>query len=251
MKISDKRLKLPVNYDNLFSKKLQEKGINCWLRSKYNWLKKTDSKKESCPVFRGKYGCIDSECNVDYHFIYKSLDNKYFDVFWEEFSKHPKLCLPTRMIQVSKKERELLKSELTVHGVSNLRDQNIIFNQNFSKYGLLKFILFGLIFNKTLILFIIKGLLEKSTRKGVLATARYEANHRNVISTSIFTDCEATKTLCESLCIVLKENVSIRGMIQKINHDPFGFLLFSQIQVTEILIPNIFNLIYNIYKHIV
>ena len=134
--ISDKRVKLPVYYDNLFSKKLQETGINCWLRSKYNWIKKSDSKKKSCPIFRGKYGCIDSECDVNYEIILQSLDHKYFNVFWEEFSKHPKLCLPSRMVQVSKKEREILKSELASQGVTNMRDQNIIFNKNFAKYGL-------------------------------------------------------------------------------------------------------------------
>ena len=137
-KICDKRLKLPVSYDNLFSKKLQEKGIYCWLRSKYNWLKKNDSKKKACPVFRGKYECIDSECDVCYYIILQSIDRISFDVFWDEFSKHPKLCLPSRMIQISKKEREALRTELAVHGVTNLRDQNIIFNKNFAKYGLRK-----------------------------------------------------------------------------------------------------------------
>ena len=58
---------------------------------------------------------------------------------------------------------------------------------------------------------------------------KHQYIHQNRLSTSIFTDLEATKTLCESIC--LNFDGRLKGMIQEINFDPFGFLLFSNIQV--------------------
>ena len=70
-----------------------------------------------------------------YTIILRTIDSKCFNVYWEQFSKHSKLCLPTKLIQISKDERESLKTNLAANGVSNVRDQNLIYNRNFLKYG--------------------------------------------------------------------------------------------------------------------
>ena len=58
---------------------------------------------------------------------------------------------------------------------------------------------------------------------------RSEFNHRFRISSDIFIDAIATKTVFDE--IALKTAGNITGYIGYIGLDPYGFLLFSEIQV--------------------
>lgn len=54
----------------------------------------------------------------------------------------------------------------------------------------------------------------------------------NRMSTTIYTDAEASKLLFESLAI---EEGSLKGFIQELNLNPFGALFISGIQVKNLL----------------
>ena len=53
--------------------------------------------------------------------------------------------------------------------------------------------------------------------------------HRYKVSSDVFIDAIATKTIFDELPI--KTNGRINGFISNIGLDPYGFLLFSEIQV--------------------
>ena len=56
------RKKFSTEFDDYISKILQDKGIMCWMRSKYNWFRSENSQKNSV-FWRGKFNCLDPECN--------------------------------------------------------------------------------------------------------------------------------------------------------------------------------------------
>ena len=74
----------------------------------------------------------------------------------------------------------------------------------------------------------------KPKSSNVLKQIKYEFVHRNRISKDIFVDSNAAKVLSEYLCLEL-ENKDVNGYVQQINQNPFGMLLFSEIQVGIIL----------------
>ena len=63
----------------------------------------------------------------------------------------------------------------------------------------------------------------------VLKQIKYEFKHKNRISTEVFFDANATKIITDSL--IGNDNDKIKGYIQEIGLNPFGFLLISEIQV--------------------
>ena len=66
-----------------------------------------------------------------------------------------------------------------------------------------------------------------------MKTVKSDFNKRDRLDMNIFTDCWATKNLCDKWC-KLPEKISdksITGFIQEITQTPFGFLMLSDIQV--------------------
>jgi hypothetical protein len=63
--------------------------------------------------------------------------------------------------------------------------------------------------------------------KNALKKMKYEIDHENRLSTELMTDCLATKKIYDEIC----EGHIMKGMVQEIMFIPFGFLLFSEIQV--------------------
>ena len=57
---------------------------------------------------------------------------------------------------------------------------------------------------------------------------------RKVLSTDIFVDAEASKKMCDIMCPMPNSNC-IKGFIQIINQNPFGFLCISDLQVWKFL----------------
>lgn len=64
-----------------------------------------------------------------------------------------------------------------------------------------------------------------------LGMMRTEFFHRYRISSDIFIDAMATKTIFDQIC--MKINGNFKGFIQTIGLCPYGFLLFSEIQVNN------------------
>jgi hypothetical protein len=71
---------------------------------------------------------------------------------------------------------------------------------------------------------------RKSTNSNVLKQIKHQYERRNVLSTDIFIDAQATKLLCEAIALPSNSNC-LKGFVQLIIQDPFGMLFFSDIQV--------------------
>ena len=71
------RKKFKSEFDGFLSEKIQEKGINCWLKCKWNWFKETNSKKKNSPFWKGVFNCINQDCeNKFIAFIQNGVDEK-------------------------------------------------------------------------------------------------------------------------------------------------------------------------------
>ena len=71
---------------------------------------------------------------------------------------------------------------------------------------------------------------RKATKSNVLRQIKHEYERRNVLSTDILVDAQATKTLCEALSPSSNSNC-LQGFVQLIIQDPFGMLFLSDMQV--------------------
>lgn len=72
--------------------------------------------------------------------------------------------------------------------------------------------------------------IDKKKRQ-VLKVVKHEFDHEHRLSRSFFTDCYASKTFSEKTCLSVSNTCTFRGMVQAIYQQPFGLLLFSEIQV--------------------
>jgi hypothetical protein len=93
----------------------------------------------------------------------------------------------------------------------------------------LSFFEFIQIFIKILLIFF--QVINKPTKPNILNQIRYEFNHKDRISRDILNDAEASKVMCERLCIHPSKEGEIQGFIQKISQQSFGMILLSTIQV--------------------
>ena len=59
---------------------------------------------------------------------------------------------------------------------------------------------------------------------------------RDKISRDILIDSQASKVLCEKLCLHPVKEGELKGYVQQIYQDPFGLMLISMIQVSKNLI---------------
>ena len=57
---------------------------------------------------------------------------------------------------------------------------------------------------------------------------------RDKISRDILIDAQASKTLCEKLCLHPVKDGELKGYVQQIYQDPFGIMLISSIQVKNL-----------------
>ncbi len=61
--------------------------------------------------------------------------------------------------------------------------------------------------------------------------AKHEFDHEHRLSRTLFVDCEAAKNVSDRTCLNISINCAFRGVVQAIYNQPFGLLLFSEIQV--------------------
>ena len=121
-KNSKHRIRFNSHFDNLISKKLQEKGVNCILRSTYNWFNR---KKNGCQ-WSGKFKCFSANCKRIYIArIWSIVDNCSVEVHidWLFECNHPRLKIQPR---VSGDERKEIGKQLLVHTIEEVLEQSEI-----------------------------------------------------------------------------------------------------------------------------
>ena len=222
------RSKFKKDFDVFLSKKLQILGIKCWLKCKYNWFSKSTCTKN--PYWKGVFECIDPNCPN----VFKASINKIFDqndsifllnernktlsirIQYTQNNIHKKFL--TKNIKCSGKSREEQNTEILAYGLTNCQTNNVIFNTLNPASD------------------------KKITNKNTLKMIKSEFVNRHKMSSDVYIDTLATKTLTDGLC--LESSSNIEGYIQEIGLNPFGFLLLSDIQVNFVF----FIVLNNIYS---
>lgn len=72
---------------------------------------------------------------------------------------------------------------------------------------------------------------KKCVNKNVFKKINYETRNIDVFSPNMITDCILTKKHFDSFCFSFHPPLEIKGFIQSISLEPFGFVLMSEIQV--------------------
>ena len=74
--------------------------------------------------------------------------------------------------------------------------------------------------------------MPKATEESVLKVIKYEVKHENKISSDILIDVKSAKTIFDKLTQKNDASSPIKGFIQEIKMEKFGFLLYSAKQVS-------------------
>ena len=85
-------------------------------------------------------------------------------------------------------------------------------------------------------------IVEKQIDSHCLRQLKYEYIHRDRMSNDIFQDARVAKSIMTDL-VGDENNKDIKGYIQELSMDPFGFLLISDLQVSEILVDYMISII--------
>ena len=113
----------------LLTKRLRKEGVNCWLKSNYNYI---SSAVFINPAFywKGLYLCINAACEIEYRAFIKdkpSGGDISLVVSWHGHCNHEEIEMSRR---ISGKERLEQGQELMIKGVTNVRAENILFNRD-------------------------------------------------------------------------------------------------------------------------
>lgn len=89
-----------VTMDNYLSRKLQEMGHKCLLRSNYNWFQKENSLKDSSNYWYGKYHCKNDNCAIIFEAFIQSKPcantKVIIKVCWFGIPNHDIVPIPIR-----------------------------------------------------------------------------------------------------------------------------------------------------------
>lgn len=66
-----------------------------------------------------------------------------------------------------------------------------------------------------------------------LSVMKHEYIHQNKASNDFIKDLEITKKIYDNVC---QSSSSIKGYVQEIHCEPFGYILFSDLQVKSLLL---------------
>lgn len=109
---SKKRTRFKTYFDDLLSEKMQQKGFNCILRSKYNWFLK----------WAGKFICRSEDCKSVYEAkIVELKKGSSVDIEIKCFGEcnHPKLNISYRC---SGEERRTIVDQVMIYGVEQVME---------------------------------------------------------------------------------------------------------------------------------
>jgi hypothetical protein len=192
-----------------------------------NWFGKEDGRKLR-NYWSGRYQCISPDCRQTY---YAGIET---EPFWNELVKlsiisdgreqHNIFLKPSRPPRLTGEERDVAMCEVTAKDLHELIEENNDYNEKNKNQANCNY---GLCFSIALnfFIFIVKA---KITKKSLLAVLKSEFKLRNRISRDIVLDSQASKILCDYMCV---PTTHLRGSIQEIKQFPFGLLLLSEIQV--------------------
>ena len=119
------RKSLSSSFTDFLSDELQKRDINCYLKCKFNWFKKKDSKKKSSPFWYGQYYCM--ECNNE---IIVSIISDMFicmNIFIKEKDSHEKKV--SKKIRCIGKQRDIQLNDIRLNGSLNCQTENVLANQ--------------------------------------------------------------------------------------------------------------------------
>ena len=130
------RYKFLSFFTNFLSQKLQDNGINCWLVCKWNWFRLEDSQKQNANYWSGSYKCIDKNCSNSFHARIEKLNCSY------ECDSSVNICtIKVRItgshlhskrikkkVRCSKTDRCNTALKLKAHGITKVRQENLINN---------------------------------------------------------------------------------------------------------------------------
>lgn len=144
--------RLPVYFDNWISKKIQQ-DLNgkCWLRSRYNHIRKINSRKKASNFFIGRYYCLNScnNCSVIYDVSLKSKSDVFFNIIQSSTAQHEVLLQPSHTKRITADSRRKIAIELKANGVSNFQDNIFLMDKIYrkSKYNFMLFLISCLVNN--------------------------------------------------------------------------------------------------------
>ena len=217
--------KFLCGFSDLITHKLQTyHNIDCTLRSVSNWFK-TDGRKKNSPIWSGQYVCDYVGCRQKYSLVIQSESLPInLMISFEKLVSHER---KVKTVRCEGEERKDQAKNLIAYGTANVRNENIIENHaneyNLEYKSIFIFIIF-LFYHSNKSFFRI----EKPENLSTLSVIKFEHVHRKNISRDMLTDVMATKKVFENIA---PSESSIKGYIQEIICDPFGYLLFSDLQV--------------------
>ena len=120
---SEGRKRFSAEFSNFISKKIQSKGIKCWLSVHSNWFRKENSRKNG-DYWSGKFSCIC--CTNTFKMWIESSQMEKINVeriidnnSHSEYIQEPKN-------RISGEKRKLMAQEISSKGVSNFRAENFL-----------------------------------------------------------------------------------------------------------------------------
>jgi hypothetical protein len=119
------RLKFCREFDNFLSQKMQEKGINCWLKCSHNYL----SPSKTNNIWRGVYYCQDNQCLNKYtaKIVKTDTTELYIEVECDILNGHSEKI--QKKIFCRGEKRETLALNLMSSGIYNVETENSLFNE--------------------------------------------------------------------------------------------------------------------------
>lgn len=112
-------------FHDILTKKIQEKGVKCWLNCVYYWFSR-DNKS-----WHGLYKCIAFNCDIKYDAKIEliSIEENIIKVIirYQKQEIHEHFISKTRRCTGTERKKQAL--ELMANGVSNNQFENLLFNK--------------------------------------------------------------------------------------------------------------------------
>lgn len=143
------RSRFNTRFDDFLSEKLQQNGVNCWLRSISNWFKKERSRKSLAPFWSGLFTCIDPFCTNIFKAQIQDNILKNYSIFYLRTNKNKKLnsikifCklsnhshnVPIKSkVRCSGKQRSDQEIEVLAKGVEKVSIENSLYNDECNSF---------------------------------------------------------------------------------------------------------------------
>ncbi|CAF1040289.1 unnamed protein product [Brachionus calyciflorus] len=197
------RKRLLVDFhDNLSYKLPNTYNIKCWLVNTYNWF-------NNKLFWTAKYKCKHDECNGIFTCFIKKEPNVNEDVL--VFVQFNGDCIHEKIGKIprcSGVKRDNLAIKLIADGISNVLDENVVYNyENSYSEDFFK---------------------ARETNLNVLKIIKSEKKKQFRLNSDYLTDIKASLNLFRKICLAGKQ---LTGYVQEITEYPFGFILFNDIQV--------------------